>query len=522
MRFAGALSILAFGAGSAAFGQDATNKDADKDAQIDALQKQVDSVQAQIDALRGGKGDATTSPAADPRLDGAVKQSPVDPAADPRRLNISAPGIEGIDLFGGLAMRGAYWANYNQGGGPNDVLSFGTEAWLGARAKINESVFATLTLHYANIWGNNTFGGLDTGTPSRLDGSATATANSTNDASVAVTDASIFVKDAFQSGVDVTAGRQRVEFGEERILGDDEWRLNRTVFDGLRFDQTLGPDMGQWSFVAMRLTDSDNIPPVNGSAELAPTDGNKVDNTDLFGLYYTLHRDELGTIDGYVFQLEDMNYGATSAAAAGRTRLTTYGARWMSPSWGGFTGDAEGATQFGEIFGSKTHNYGFGTYAVHLGAGYSPEKQIEYLKSIHVGYDYATGGSAFSDNFVQLYPSLHGWFGITDLFSWSNIEHFTIGVDADALDGVVSLNYHWDRMANANGGFVGYNASGAGNAVTDKDLGQEVDLLYSRECTKQVKVSTGLGYFFDGKGYRQMTGEGNDMVFMYLGFRLTF
>jgi hypothetical protein len=106
MRFAGALSILAFTAGSAAFGQDAPNKDAEKDAQIDALQKQVDSVQKQLDAMRAGNGDGTTTPAADPRLDGAVRQSPVDPTADPRRLNISAPGIEGIDLFGGMAMRG--------------------------------------------------------------------------------------------------------------------------------------------------------------------------------------------------------------------------------------------------------------------------------------------------------------------------------------------------------------------------------------------------------------------------------
>ena len=77
-------------------------------------------------------------------------------------------------------------------------------------------------------------------------------------------------------------------------------------------------------------------------------------------------------------------------------------------------------------------------------------------------------------------------------------------------------------MANSNGGFSGYNASGAGNAATDKDLGQELDVVYSRDCTKVIKVSTGLGYFFEGKGYRQMEGSGNDMLFWYLGFRLTF
>ena len=522
MRFAGALSILAFSAGSAAFGQDAPNKDAEKDAQIDALQKQVDSVQKQLDALRAGNSDGTTTPAPDPRLDGAVRQSPVDPTADPRRLNISAPGIEGIDLFGGMAMRGDYWANYNTGGGKNDVLSAGTEAWLGARAKLSETVFASFTLHYAGIWGNNTFNGLDTQAPNRLDGSPTGTSNSTNAASVAVTEALVNFKDVYQSGIDISAGRQKIEYGAERILGDDEWRLNRTVFDGLRFDQSLGQDLGAWSLIAMRLTDGDNVVPVNGSSELSPTDVNKVDNTDLFGFYYTIKRDEFGTIDGYVFHLEDMNYAGNSVAAAGRTRFTTYGGRWQGPSWGGFSADAEAATQFGEIFGSDTNNYGFGTYAVHAGVGWSPEQKIEFLRSIHASYDYATGGSTLSDNFVQLYPSLHGWFGITDLFSWTNIQHFTLGVDADALEGVFSVNYHWMRMANANGGFVGYNAAGAGGAGIDKDLGQEFDLIYSRDCTKQVKVSTGLGYFFDGKGYRQMTGEGNDMVFAYLGFRLVF
>src|SRR5262249_32677847 len=158
-------------------------------AQIDALQRQVDSFQKQLDAMRAGKQDGTTVPAADSKVDGAVRQGPVEPSADPRRLNISAPGIEGIDLFGGMQMRGDYWANYNVGGGPNDVLSAGTEAWLGARAKLSETVFVNFTLHYAGVWGNDTFNGLDSQFPGRVGGpvgGATST-NTGNDASVAVT-----------------------------------------------------------------------------------------------------------------------------------------------------------------------------------------------------------------------------------------------------------------------------------------------------------------------------------------------
>lgn len=507
MRLVGALAILAFGAGSAAFGQDAT----DKDPQIQDLQKQIDALRAQLDAIQAKPATAT------PSLDGTVRESPTEPVAEPRRINISAPGTEGIDFTGGLVIRADYWGNYNSGTGSNDILSVGQEAWLGAKAKLSEKASVGFTLHYADVWGNQTFNGLDTNANGRLTGgSATTTVNLPT---VSVTEAWLNMVDINGYGIDLTAGRQKIQFGAERIIGDDEWRLNRTVFDGFRLDQVLGSDLGKWSFIATRLADGDNGNPF----ELQPADpnGNVVDNSDLFGLYYTIKRNEIGTVDAYVFQLEDMNYN--NGTANGRTRWTTYGGRWLSNSFGGATFEAEGATQFGEFNGTDTHNYGFGTYALHVGANFSPEDKIEYFRGAHAAYDYATGGSTPTDNFVQLYPALHGNFGITDFFSWTNISHFMVGADFDALDGVIALSYHWNHMASHNGGFVGYNNAGGGPGVrSDKDLGQEFDLVYSVDCTKSTKVGMGLGYFFPGTGYAQMTGAANDMVFAYAGVRVTF
>jgi hypothetical protein len=509
MRFSGAWSILAFSVGSVAFGQDATTKDAN----YQDLQRQIDDLSAQLKAMKA----APAAPAQG--LDGTVRESPADPAAEPRRLNISAPGIEGIDLFGGIGIRADYWGNYNATGqGSNDSVSVGQEAWLGAKAKISEKTSAGITLHYAGVWGNNTFNGLDTSS-GRLTGETGTTGNTSNNPNVSVTEAWLTVKDMYNQGIDFTAGRQKIQYGAERIIGDDEWRLNRTVFDGFRLDQSLGGDFGGWSFIAVRLADGDNA----SSTELTPTSGNKVNNTDLFGFYYTVKRNDVGTIDAYVFQLEDMNYNSNAATASQRTRWTTYGARWLSNSFGGATFEAEGATQFGEFNGLDTHNYGFGTYGVHFGANWSPEQKIEYFKAAHVNYDYATGGSNPQDNFVQLYPTLHGTFGITDFFSWSNIEHISIGTDFDALDGTVALSYHWDRMASHFGGFSGYNAAGGSTATSNnKDLGQECDLVYSIDCTKSTKVGMGVGYFFPGSGFHDMTGAANDMVYGYLAFRVLF
>jgi hypothetical protein len=495
---------VAFCAGSVAFGQDAT----DKDPQIQDLQRQIDALRAQLDAMKA----APTKPA--PELDGTVRESPTDPAAEPRRMNISAPGIEQIDLTGGLVLRADYWGNYNSGTGANDILSVGQEAWLGAKAKLSEKASVGLTLHYAGVWGNQTFNGLDTNANGRLTGgSATTTVNLP---AVSVTEAWLNMTDINNSGIGLTAGRQKMQYGAERMIGDDEWRLNRTAFDALRLDQSLGNDFGGWSFFVARIADQDN----GNVFELQPSDaaGNVVDNSDLLGLYYTIKRNEIGTVDAYVFQLEDFNYGN----ATGRTRWTTYGARWLSNSLGGATIDAEGATQFGEINGARTGNYGFGTYMLHFGANWSPEQKIEFFRGVHAAYDYASGGSSLQDNFVQLYPSLHGVFGITDFFSWTNIQAFMVGTDFDVLDGTLALSYHWIHSASHFGGFVGYNNAGVAAARTNEDLGQEFDAVYSIDCTKSTKVGAGLGYFFPGTGYAQMTGAANDMVFAYVGFRVTF
>jgi hypothetical protein len=508
MRFVGALSILALCSGSAAFGQDAT----DKDPQIQDLQRQIDGLRAQLDSMKSSQ--AKESPA----LDGTVRESPVDPAAEPRRLNISAPGTEGIDLTGGIGIRADYWGNYNSGTGSNDILSVGQEAWLSARAKVSEKTSVGLTLHYAGVWGNNTFNGLDTNVPGRLTGSGTGTSTA-NTPNVSVTEAWLNMTDINSTGIGLTAGRQRIQFGAERMIGDDEWRLNRTVFDGFKVDKDLGNELGAWSLIAVRLADSDNA----NSFELQPGDatGNIVDNSDLFGLYYTIKRNEIGTVDAYVFQLEDMNYN--NGTANGRTRLTTYGARWLSNNFGGATIDAEGATQFGEFNGNDFHNWGFGTYMLHLGANWSPQDKVDYFRAVHAAYDYATGGSGPTDDFIRLYPSLHGTFGITDFFSWTNISAFMVGTDFDVLDGVVALSYHWMHSAAHNGGFAGYNNAGGGPGVrADTDLGQEFDATYMVDCTKSTKVGMGLGYFFPGTGYHQMTGAANDMVFAYAGVRVTF
>lgn len=492
MRIAGAMSILALGAGSLAFGQDAPSREQ----QIVDLQKQVESINAQLRALQA------TAPAAgqESRLDGAIRNSPVEPLIEPRRLNLSAPGLEGLDIGGLVHLRGDYWGNFDAGGGNNDVLSFGTEAILGFNARVSEKTSVEFSLHYADVWGNDTEHGLG-GSP-RLTGSADSGA----DGNITAEHVALHVKDIYGTGVDMTAGRQKVELGAERIIGDDDFRLTRTSFDGFRFDNEMGDGMGRWTMIAVRLADSDNA----ASHELMPAAGNVVDNADLFGFYYSNPMRDVGTVDAYVFHLEDMNY----PGGLGRTRFTTYGARWQSEDLEGLRFEGEGATQFGELGGDRTHNWGFGTYAYHLGAEYAIA-DVEYLRGVMASYDHATGGGNLSDNFVQLYPSLHGWFGITDFFSWSNIQHWNLGAKFGVGDGDLVASWHWMRRDSSNAGFVGYNAAAGGTG--GKDLGQECDLTYSMQCSKSTSVQFGLGYFFAGGGFHDLTGSANDIVYSYFG-----
>lgn len=491
MRTAGAMAILALGAGSTAFGQEALSRDQ----QIADLKQQLAAVSAKLDSLQTGVPTALET-----RLDGAVRNSPTEALREPRRLNISAPGLEGLNISGLVHVRGDYWGNYDTGSGKNDVNSLGTEAQLAFDARVSEKTSVGLTMHYSDVWGNNTGHGLGT---DRL----TDSLSSDEGQNVDMQEAFLKVGDIYGTSVDMTAGRQRVEFGAERIMGDDDWRLRRTSLDGFRFDNNLGDAGGCWTLVALRLNDSDNAALVD---DLVPAvGGNVVDNADLFGFYYTVKPGEMGTVDAYIFQLEDMNY----PGGFDRTRFTTYGARWESPDWDGLHFEGEGATQFGELLGDRTHNYGFGTYAVHADVGFHPSG-IEFFDGFHAGYDYATGGTDPSDNFTQITPSLHGWFGITDFFGWSNIQHVNLSTSFKLGDGTMAVGYHWNRRASDNAGFAGYNAASAGTGGS-KDLGEEADVTYSMECSKSTTVSMGLGYFFAGEGFHDLTGVSNDMPYAY-------
>lgn len=225
MRKAGAMSVLALGAGSLAFGQDASSQ-AQK---IAELQKQVDAMQAQLRALQT----ETPSGGLEARLDGAVRNSPVEALREPRRLNISAPGLDGLNIDGLVHIRGDYWANFDSGGGNNDVSSFGTEAQLGFDARVSEKTSIRIGLHYSDIWGNDTNHGL--GGTSRLTDDSTTS----SDGDINAQEVLLRVGDLYGTGVDMTVGRQRIELGAERIIGDDDWRLTRTSFDGFRFDLSL-------------------------------------------------------------------------------------------------------------------------------------------------------------------------------------------------------------------------------------------------------------------------------------------
>jgi hypothetical protein len=492
MRTAGVISILALGTGSA-FGQDAVSRDQ----QIAELKDKVAALSAQIDALQSPAGASLET-----RLDGAVRNSPAEALREPRRLNISAPGAEGINLGGLIHVRGDYWGNYHSSVGKDDVNSIGTEAQLAFDARVSEKTSVGITLHYSDVWGGNTENGI--GSVSGIAADASIDEGEHIDAQRAV----LMVRDIYNTSVDLTAGRQAIEFGKERVLGDDDWRLRRTTFDGFRFDNDLGDGGGKWSIVALRLNDNDNT----FVDDLGPAGGvSTVNNADLYGAYYTTTMNGVGGVDLYVFHLEDMNY--SDSGAVGRTRFTTYGARWASEDMGGLCFDAEGVTQFGELMGNRTHNFGFGTYALHVGACFKPGN-IEFFDGFCVGYDYATGGNDLSENYQQISPSLHGWFGLTDFFSWTNIQHWMVGTNFKMGDGCVCVGYHWNRRASDDAGFVGYNYSDA-TTGGNRSLGQEADVTYIVECSKSTSVGMGVGYFFAGNGFHDMTGVSGDMVYGY-------
>ena len=289
--------------------------------------------------------------------------------------------------------------------------------------------------------------------------------------------------------VEVTAGRQRLEFGSARLLGVGDWNNISNAWDGGRADLRGGTLFAVRS--GLRATPDETLSLYGGAYALGPVQGLLVHKHDGRG------------------RVEETTVSAQFRHRIGRVGL-----------------DAEAAGQVGRRAGRD----------VLAGAvdaiGTLP---LAPRFSLSVQGSLASGGGpgGTSHTFDQLYPSAHDRHGLLDLAGWQNLRDLGawIRYEPDRRTGV-KLQYHHLELQSKRDAW--YGAGGAPNrgpagAFVDptggsgRDLGDEIDLDATHTVDARGTARAGIGLFRPGSFVRAFNGDATrDQVFGYVQYTYRF
>jgi len=302
----------------------------------------------------------------------------------------------------------------------------------------------------------------------------------------------------------VRAGRQELNFGEQRILGSANWLNTPRTFDAVRAAVNYGK-------LRVDAFSASVVNPVDGTF-----DHHKA-GEDLHGLYGTISKVLPGaTIEPYFLWHLGGGFKTEEGSPARRDNKTV-ALRINRKAGNALDYTAHFLRQYGHI-GSDT----ISAYAINLNAGYTIAN-APLKPRLFVDYAYASGDKnardGRSNTFDQIYPSNHGLYGIVDLFGWRNLRDTKAGVELRPakrlqLTGVTHSLY----LANAHDGL--YN--GAGNLVVRKadgsagtHLGQELEGTGMYAFTSYLSAGAGFGHLFRGQFIKEAT-KGSSYNISYL------
>lgn len=307
--------------------------------------------------------------------------------------------------------------------------------------------------------------------------------------------------------VKIKAGRQKLAFGKQRLVGPLEWVNTARVVDALRV--TLGPKERQGDFFASRLVPA--RPTAFNDWEITTS---RTMNSQIYGLYYS---DKIlipkTTTETYWIYRRENTVG---------DNVHTIGLR-LDSKIGNWDTNAEFSGQFG-----KYGNINQLAFAGHLEAGYT---WVNFHQTrTGLAYNIASGDKDASDNkrttFDNLIPTNHLYYGYMDFHSLQNIHNFEANFSMNlhkkiriraACHSFWLFNASNDAWYNAGGGVIRGASAGASSYVgTEIDLTAQVFLW-----EEKLALLTGYSHYFAG-GFIRDTGSSRDADYFYQQLKIIF
>ena len=323
--------------------------------------------------------------------------------------------------------------------------------------------------------------------------------------------------------VSMTAGRQELSYGDERLVGAFGWNNIGRSFDAIKV---------RWEEPAVKVDFFTGHP-------VTPTDGRfDVDNQQdwLSGAYATLTKGPTTIVDLYFLSRNASRVAANYVESPqfpqpNAQDVYTVGGRLKSKpgAFGGWDYTIEGAYQFGDFAASyNSKRLTQDAYMFIAQTGYTFD-DLWATPRLGVEYNYASGDSNPNDGthgtFVNLFPTNHRFFGGMDMISLQNIQDVGAVLTIKPEPTVnISLEGYAFWLANTSDYF--YNVAGAPRNTSGYGIhpgysdfvGSQISLYAGWAATKYLQLEAGGGDFFSGDYVEQSlsgVGGAKDAQFVY-------
>lgn len=277
---------------------------------------------------------------------------------------------------------------------------------------------------------------------------------------------------------DLRMGRQELVYGNEMILGDNDF-YNGTNHDGAKASWQYK----KWSLDTFYTNQAESAS-LPGGSSIFPTSQPSEDIT-LAGAYAVFKAPKKIGFDAYLIQFNDHTSGA-------EIDVPTIGGRIYSKAASNWMWWAELALQSGE--------FDDGVTTTDISAmGFEGELAYTFRKAkvaprVHLRYSTFTGEDDDPDefeSFIAPFQDTHGRYGLFDLFIPTNL---------DVLEAGVSWNGKEDRHVFGVNllSFTSNEETVGGADIGEDDLGSEIDLFYNYAYSKNVMIQAAIASFSPG------------------------
>jgi len=298
-------------------------------------------------------------------------------------------------------------------------------------------------------------------------GSGTASSGGTVAANLDLYQA--YIQYAMTDMVDITVGREALNYGDGIVIGNFDWSPTARAFDDLRFRIKYGPG---WTDVFY--------------AKIGDTFTAAANYRDLFGVYNSWgFGDAFKNVDLYVL-LDTSGSNQQHTNVGGRLKSDMNDMDYRVESTVQLQKNAD--TEFlvdGEF-------------------GYT----VVPAQKTRLGVGYFYGSKAYA----ATYTDVHKWMGAADIFGRTNLNGFRANIGSSLTD-TISASLEWHMFSRTDSAV----SAGYGIADTDKAVANEFDLAINCHPTSAFNTTFGASFVMPGTHVKNtVTPNDATMTFFYI------